>query len=312
MRLVTGGSGFLGRALIDRLHGKGETIVSISRRLPPTVEMQKGILYLRGDVSLPDLGLGDAFSPATCPDIRAVYHLAGVINLAKHDDKKETIWTTNVTGTRHVVDFCKRNHVPHLYFASTAYTLGRNAYEISKEVAEEIVKGSGIPDVTIFKPSIVLGTGDHFKLEHFPMFAAALIRVHRRADLVRRKIEGTLRLPVIEPLFHLKGNPEGKLNMVPVDDVVRMMSSITKAGTFWLTNPNPPTMQEMADWLSEAILVRLVVSPKFATTPLEFGFQRLTAAFQPYLYGDDFPSDLFVEKTITKETISEMVAQVVR
>ena len=89
------------------------------------------------------------------------------------------------------------------------------------------------------------------------------------------------------------------------------MASITKPGTFWLTNPNPPTIQELADWLGEAVLLKLVVTPQFTPSPTEYAFHRLTAAFQPYLQGDYFPSDISVERPITKDTIAEMVARVV-
>jgi nucleoside-diphosphate-sugar epimerase len=241
--------------------------------------------------------------------ISAVYHLAGTINLARRDDKRQ-IWNTNVIGTRNVIDFCKRYQVPHLYYVSTAYTLGRNPYEISKEAAEILVRASGIPKITIFKPSIVMGDGAHFRLEHFPLFALALIKVHRRADLIRRKIEGSLHLPPIEPGFRLCGNPDGYLNLVPVSDVVRMMARVTMPGTFWLTNASPPTMQELADWLGEAVLLKLTVVHDFTANPIEYAFQRITAAFQPYLEGDAFPSDVYVEKPITRETITEMVARV--
>jgi nucleoside-diphosphate-sugar epimerase len=303
--LVTGGSGFLGKALVDRLR-RGEEVASVSRRLPDADQMQEGVSYWPGDVLQPNLGLVGPYKRIT-----AVYHLAGVVNLSLHD-KNDLTWRTNVEGTINVVKFCRQHEVGHLFFASSAYTLGRNPYEKSKAEAEKMVASSGLPQITIFKPSIVMGNGDHFRLEHFPQFALTLIKMHRRADLIRRKIEGTLRLPVIEPVFRLKGNPEGKLNIVPVDDVARMMAFVKKPGIFWLTNPNPPRIQDLADWLGEAVLLRLVVAPKFNAMPLEYGFERLTAAFQPYLRGeDDFRSDLFVEKRITKETIAEMVAQVV-
>lgn len=323
MILVTGGSGFLGRALIKRLAGQGEEVVSISRRLPSEIH-ESGTLYVqywRGDILDRNLGFpiqsNDGMAVVAYPSdfdlegkITAVYHLAGVIDLSLQD-KKGVIHETNVTGTRNVVQFCLDHKVLHLYFASTAYTQGRNPYERSKAEAEEIVRTSGVPQTTIFKPSIIIGDGEHFKLEHFSMFALALIKLHRRADLIRRNIEGTLKLPPIEIKQRLKGNPGAKLNMVPVHDVVRMMASITDPGTFWLTNPNPPTIQELADWLGEAVLLKLVVTPQFTASPLEYAFQRLTAAFQPYLYGDYFPSDISVERPITKETIAEMVARVV-
>lgn len=303
--LVTGGSGLLGRALVERLHAQGKTVVSLSRHQawPPVPE----VFYHRGDILQDDLG----WNANDKRQIDAVYHVAGMVNLAPRDPKG-VIWATNVQGTQNVVDFCLRHQVPHLYYVSTAYTSGRNPYEESKAKAEAIAR-SAVSEVTVFKPSILLSVGAQ-RLEHFPQFAFTLIRVHRRADLIRRKLEGTLRLPVLEPTFRMKGNPSGRLNLVLLEDVASAMASIKQPGTFWLTNPSPPTMQQVADWLGDVALLKITVSPSFSATPLEAAFQRLTRALQPYLSGDDdFSSWLRPgQSMITRETIADMVANMLQ
>ncbi|GAJ15080.1 unnamed protein product, partial [marine sediment metagenome] len=136
---------------------------------------------------------------------------------------------------------------------------------------------------------------------------SAVIQIHRRAEVVRRKVEGSLRLPVIEPLFRIKGNPEGKLNLIQVDQVAQGIANIEKAGTFWLTHPDPPTLQQLADWISELIMVKLKFEPEFKPTPIEAAFQKMTSAFQPYLQGDNFKSDLKGCPSISKSFIQETV-----
>ncbi len=294
--LVTGGSGLIGRALINELLDKGERVVSISRHPGPD-----GVY---GDILQPNMGIARNL---IWKDVDSVYHLAGIVNLAKRD-KGGTIWETNVTGTRNVIEFCLAHNIPHLFYCSTAYTQGRNPYEKSKAEAEDMVRNSTIPRVTVFKPSIVIGTPDHLHLEHLPQFAMLLVRVHKRADLIRRKIEGSLHLPGLGPVFHLRGNPEGKLNIVPLDSVVKAMTKIQDDSTFWLTNPSPPTVQDVASWMGEAILLKLVVAPDFNATPIELAFERLTSAFSPYLSGYDFPSDLSCP-IITRNIITSMVTQ---
>ena len=295
--LVTGGSGFLGKALTPRLLQKGCKVYSMSRHPPEPAE---NLVPLAGDITRTDLGLEEV--PA---DISAVHHLAAIHRLG--DDSREQIWETNVLGTKNVLDFCTKCNISHLYFTSTAYTQGRNTYERSKAFCEWMIKRSDIPSTTVFKPSIVMGTKQHFYPGHFSQFVALVIKVHQRADIVRRKIEGKLRLPVLEPVFRMKANPGGKLNLISIDDVADAMAGIDKPGTYWLTHPDPPTLEELVEWVSEFIMVRIRIEPDFKPTPIEVMFGKMASAFTPYLWGDDFKSDLKDCPPVSKDFIHETI-----
>lgn len=295
--LVTGASGFLGTVLIEELLKKGHRVYGLSRHPPKAKE---NLIPLEGDILLPDLGLG-----SVPRDIHVVYHLAGLHRLGADEDG--SIWETNVIGTKNVIDFCKEHRVYRLYFTSTAYTWKDNIYGLSKIRNEKMVKESGIPKTVIFKPSIIMGTKEHPYPGHFSQFVTGVIKIHQRAELVRRKIEGTLRLPILEPVFRIKGNPQGKLNLITVDVVAKAMANIDKEGTFWLTNPNPPTLGELVEWVGEFIMVNMRIEPEFKPTPIEATFQKMSSAFQPYLWGDDFPSDLKDCPLITREYIQETI-----
>lgn len=296
--LVTGGSGFLGTALTPRLIGKGHRVYSLSRHPPAPAE---NLIPLTGDILKPDLGLDEV--PG---DIHAVHHLAAIHRLG--EDKDGSIWQTNVVGTRNVIDFCIQRDIPRLFFCSTAYSGGRNTYEASKRRCEHMVTGSKIPRATIFKPSIVVGTEAHFYHGHFSQFVLLLIKVHRRADTIRRKVEGLLRLPLLEPVHRIRGNPNGNLNLVPLDQVVNAMVEIDDEGTFWLTNPRPPRIQQLADWVSEIVMLIIKIEPEpFKPSLVEMAFDKRTKAFTPYLEGDDFPSDLKHCPRITKTFIHDTI-----
>ena len=254
------------------------------------------VVPLVGDVTKPNLGLKQVPQ-----GISSLYHLAATVQLGA--DKDGSIWGTNVTGTENVIKFCLDHNIPHLFFCSTAYTIddGRNAYEKSKIHCERLINQSGIPKVTIFKPSVIMGTRDNPFFGHYSQFGIIMMRVHRRAEIVRRKLEGTLRLPIIEPVFRVKANPEGHLNLVIVDKVAEAMAEIEDTGTYWLTNPNPNTLGQVIGWIGEFILVNIKVEPEFKPTPLERLYQKKVNGFSPYLQGDSFPSHLKDHPAITKE-----------
>lgn len=301
--LITGASGFVGSALVEQLLTKGVRVISVSRHSPI---LRENLVPLVGDITEPNLGLSsDVLHDATGGRIERLYHLAAVHNLG--NDRNGLIQKTNVEGTRNVIDFCIRHNVPHLLFCSTAYTSGGNPYERSKIVNErEIAAFAKLNDVraTVFKPSVVMGTRDHPYPGHFSQFVSLVIRIHKRAELIRRNIEGALRLPVIEPVFRIKGSPGGRLNLVTVDAVAKAMANIDKEGTFWLTNPEPPTLGQLVEWVGDFVMIDMRIEPHFRPTPIEAVFQKMAAAFGPYLQGDDFPSHL-ESCPITREFIQE-------
>jgi len=297
--LVTGASGFLGKALLPYLSARN-TIYALSRHPP---EGLKNVIPLVGDVIKPRLGLEHI--PR---GIDRVYHLAALHHLG--EDKDGSIWETNVTGTRSVIALCHKYEINQLYFCSTAYAVGdgRNVYEKSKILCEEMVKKSGIPKIVIFKPSVVMGTKENPYPGHFSQFVTLLARSHNRAEIIRRKVEGALRLPLIEPVLRVRGNPEGYLNLVTIDEVVKGMAKSRTAGIYWLTNPYPPTLGQLAEWISEMIRVRFSFHVKeFKRTPIESLVSHKVSVFGPYLWGDSFPSHLRNHPPITREFIHETI-----
>lgn len=299
--LITGGSGFIGRALTERLLRRGYRIYSLSRHPP---ESAKRLIPLEGDITKPNLGLDEVPK-----DITIVYHLASIHTL-RQEDEDGSIWRTNVAGTNNVLEFCLKHNVPRLFFTSTAYTWEVNPYGRSKIRNEEDIlafsKEHGLK-VTIFKPSVVLGTPENPYLGHFSRFVSAVIQIHRRAELIRRKIEGTLHLPVIEPLLRIRGNPDGNINLVSIDAVTQGLAKLKKEGIVWLTNPNPPTIGQVLEWAGEFIMVRIKIMPEFKPTPIEAAFAKIASAFLPYAYGDDFPSNLKNCSRITRESIHDTI-----
>lgn len=298
--LVTGGAGFLGRHLVSRLQGQGHAVLTITRH-------PVGVDQIKGDVLEPGLGLERDPGP-----VDGLWHLVAIVDLGQ--DKGGIVFRTNVEGTTQAIAFCLHRQIP-LYYVSTAYTIGRNAYELSKVECETLIHNSTIPAV-IYKPSILIAdvrTADPGGTRGFYQFVGVAARVHRRAEAMRRRIEGGLRLPVIEPVLRIRGEPEASINLLPVDVVADFMAAHRVLGqTYYVTNPNPPTLAQLAEWVGEAILLQIRFLPDFKATPIEAILGRLTRSFNPYLWGDNIPSDLpSGEPLVTRELIQRSATRAV-
>ena len=163
---ITGGSGFIGHHLAQRLADAGHELVLISRtRRGAETTKQK---FVTSDLSDRTV-LAEAF--VGCD---AVAHCAGI----NREIGEQTYLKVHVEGTRNVVEAAKQAGVQKVVLMSflRARPNCGSGYHESKWAAEEIVRNSGL-DYTIVKAGMVYGLGDHM-LDHlshalhtFPVFA---------------------------------------------------------------------------------------------------------------------------------------------
>jgi NADH dehydrogenase len=153
---ITGGTGFVGRHLAERLLGEGHEVVLVSRHSGKPAGPPDRATRVDSDLSDPDI-LAGAF--AGC---EAVAHCAGI----NRELGSQTFERVHVEGTRRVVEAARRVGVRRI--ALMSFLRARpdcgSAYHESKWAAEEIVRASGL-DYTIIKAGMVYGRGDHM-LDH--------------------------------------------------------------------------------------------------------------------------------------------------
>jgi NADH dehydrogenase len=153
---ITGGTGFVGRHLAERLWGEGHEVALISRHPGKPAGPPDHATWVASDLSDPDV-LAAAFTGCD-----AVAHCAGI----NRELGSQTFERVHVEGTRHVVEAARRVGVRRI--ALMSFLRARpdcgSAYHESKWAAEEIVRASGL-DYTIIKAGMVYGRGDHM-LDH--------------------------------------------------------------------------------------------------------------------------------------------------
>ena len=302
--LVTGATGQLGREVVPRLLERGDRLRLLVRDVDKARKIYPDCEIVQGDITWDDLGLKQPMK------LDAIYHLAADINLGNQSNDK--VWVTNFQGTVNVVRYCQTNSVPHLFYAGTAYTeKGRNAYEKSKKAAEQFVDSSTVERKTIFKIGILVpamkdavnaSTGALYQ------FVNGISTVLSRAERVRRRLEGRLRLPGPQAKFRVKGIPEASLNLVHVDVVADFIVKTTSPGKFWLTHPNPTKLNDLADWVGDVLDVPIEFRPDFDMSDSEELFHRGAKPFLSYLQGDDFVSHLKGCPDISAEFVKKSVA----
>ncbi|MEU2512524.1 NAD-dependent epimerase/dehydratase family protein [Streptomyces syringium] len=180
--LITGGNGFLGRAVCRRLTEAGHDARSFHRHHSPELTAL-GIRQHLGD-----LRDADAVGRATA-GCEAVVHAAARV---AQGGAPAPFFGVNVTGTRHVLDACRRHGVGVLVHTSSPSVVFAGAdiagddeslpyapaplgpYAASKAVAERLVLAANGPDLATaaLRPHWIWGPGD-------PHFAPRLTRAAR-------------------------------------------------------------------------------------------------------------------------------------
>lgn len=171
--LVTGATGFLGRALALRLHARGAQVTVLGRNPASLAELErKGLRPVRAD-----LADGAAVREA-CQGQELVFH-AGALSSAW--GPADEFFRANVLGTRHVIAGCEAARVrrlvhvstPSIYFGFKSRLNVRedaplparsvNEYARTKLLAETEVDRAferGLPVVSI-RPRAIFGEGDN-------------------------------------------------------------------------------------------------------------------------------------------------------
>lgn len=172
--LVTGGGGFLGRAIVEQLLEEGHQVVSFSRSHYPELE-QMGAKSIQGD-----LHDADAVRQA-CQGQDAVLHVAA---RAGFWGTWESYYGANVAGTQNVIAACLANGVNKLVYTSSPSVVFDNQpqsgvdesypypteyesfYPHTKAIAEQQVMAANGPNLATcsLRPHLIFGPGDNHLL----------------------------------------------------------------------------------------------------------------------------------------------------
>ncbi len=169
--LVTGGGGFLGKAIVEQLVARGDRVRSLARARYPALE-RLGVECIQGDIRDPQV------VREACQGVDVVFHTAALAGIwGRWGD----YFGINVLGTRNVLNGCRDAGVPKLVFTSSPSVTFDGVsqegvdetvpysrrwlsyYPQTKALAEqEVLAANGATLATCaLRPHLIWGPGDH-------------------------------------------------------------------------------------------------------------------------------------------------------
>lgn len=160
---LTGGTGFLGGAVLEIVLAEGHGVRALTRRPQPD---RSGVTWVPGDLS------DDAALAALVEDADAVIHVAGAINVAD----RAAFHAANAEGTRRLAGQAVRANVRRFILVSSlsAREPQLSDYGWSKREGETMLDATSL-DWTIVRPPAIYGPGDREMLEMFVMARRGIV-----------------------------------------------------------------------------------------------------------------------------------------
>lgn len=152
--LVTGATGFIGKALLKRLIQDGHSVKAIAHKTSPDLH-EKNLTYVKGDITDYET------IKSIVSDVDIIFHCAAIV---KDYGSKKQFFKVNVEGAKNLAKACNKNLKMFIFISHIQYEYKQfsNYYSITKQKAEQYLikkyKKENFP-VAIIRPGNVYGPG---------------------------------------------------------------------------------------------------------------------------------------------------------
>lgn len=155
MILVTGGTGFIGRALVRHLVELGYPVRTLIRPSPSSPRLPRSVAV---DVAVSSLN-DERGLRAAMVGVEVIYHLAS----GEWRGPRASLMDIDIQGTRAVVEAAEDAGVKRIFYISHLGADRASAYPVlkAKGIAEEFIRRSSLT-YTVLRSAIVYGPNDRF------------------------------------------------------------------------------------------------------------------------------------------------------
>jgi len=139
--LVTGGVGFIGTNLINRLLDEGHEVISIDNYSTGKRENEvDGCTYY--DLDINDRELINFINALSFENIDVIFHMAALARIQPSLIKPQETIEANVNGTLNILELARKNNIPVIYAGSSSFHHGLygSPYAWSKHAGEQLCK----------------------------------------------------------------------------------------------------------------------------------------------------------------------------
>ena len=137
--VVTGGAGFIGSHLCERLVSEGSRVTCLDNLSTGRLEYldgvrrAKGFRFVKGDL----MDEKSVYSAIKEADI--VFHMGARVGVKRYVQDPADVIKVNVLGTHNVLEACARYKVRKLIFASTSEVYGKNPMQPLREDSNRVL-----------------------------------------------------------------------------------------------------------------------------------------------------------------------------
>jgi len=204
---VTGGTGYVGRPLINRLIERGHNVRALARRTSSVLHSSAVRV------------IGDALDPSTyvagVAPADTLVHLVGTPHPSPA--KAREFRDVDLVSVRAATEAAMQTHVSHFIYLSVAQPAPvMQAYIAVRQEGEALVRATGIP-ATILRPWYVLGPGHRWPMLLKPVYAL-FERLPATRDTARRLGLVTLD-EMAAALAHAVEHPPERLRICGVPEI---------------------------------------------------------------------------------------------
>ena len=213
---VTGGTGYVGRPLIEALLARGHTVHALAR--PASAEkLPSGVRTVIGNA------LEEGTFAAAIPPHATLVHLVGTPH--PNPSKAEEFRRVDLASIHAAVGAARQAAVDHFVYISVAHPAPvMHAYIAVRQEGEALIRSSGIR-ATILRPWYILGPGHRWPIALLPVYALLRSIPETRAGAERLGLitRGGMIATLVKAI---EAPPTERVRILGVPDIRRLAGEI--------------------------------------------------------------------------------------